>query len=182
MPNESERSSSVQPENTVMEQGVETRAEVRYAVENPTDFRAATRVWSEILPIMGRHFNELNAMLGLKFNPDWNQIAALLTSQQMVIATARRNNKLIGYQVWIINNTLHCLGTRLGYLWAVTGGRSVGADQDQLMAVSLQYLRAIGVTAVLANAKIGSGAMKLLERQEFKPMELMMGRPLWRSR
>jgi hypothetical protein len=171
----------VQPENIVMEQGVETRADVQYAVENPADFRAATRVWSEILPKMGEGFSSTNQVLGIKFNPDWDQIATLLVARKMFIGTARVNNRLDGYQIWIINDVLWAQGQKNGCLWTMNGGRKVGVDQLQLFNVCRSYMRSLGVTSIVASAIPGSAAHKLLERAELKPIEMMMGGPLWRS-
>ena len=65
-------------------------------------------VKKDILPLIEEHWELVALNKGsIKLNPDWEQYAALDSSGILKIFTARDNNKLVGYFILLVNNSLH---------------------------------------------------------------------------
>lgn len=152
---------------------------VVYRVENPENLEAAVALWRQILPIMGQRIGNYNYKLGLRLNPDWEQIATGLVTGLIVVCTAKRGEELLGYQIWLLTPYLWEKGKIIGVALAVNGGRKKGVDARHLALIGMNYLKTLGVHSVAVSAEVGSAAEKMWKDLGLEALENVMGKQLW---
>lgn len=155
--------------------------EVTYQVENPANLEAATALWRQILPIMAERIGAFNYKLGIRLSPDWDQIAIGLATGVIVMCTAKRGDKLLGYQIWLLNPYLWQKGTVIAVALAANGGRKKGVDARRLALIGMNYFKTLGVHAVVASAEFDSAAMRMWEDVGLEKIECTMAKQLWPS-
>lgn len=153
--------------------------DVAYQVENPANLEAAVALWQKILPIMGARIGEYNYKLGFRLDPDWEAIAVSLVNRAMILCTATRGDELLGYQIWMLNPYMWQQGKVSAISIAANGGWKRGVDARLLAKVGINYLKSIGVHALLVSAPKDSNAAKMWTDLGLEELETMYGMGLW---
>jgi hypothetical protein len=150
--------------------------DVAYQVENPANLEAAVALWQKILPIMGERIGEYNYKLGFRLDPDWESIAISLVQRTMILCTAKRGDDLLGYQIWVLNPYIWQRGKVSAISLATNGGWKRGVDARRLANVGINYLKSIGVHALIVSAPFDSAAEKMWTDLGLEKLEALMGK------
>jgi hypothetical protein len=154
-------------------------ADVTYQIEDPADLEAAVSLWQQIIPIMAERIGKYNYQLGFKLSPDWEGIAVALVRRQLIMLTAKRGDTLLGYQLWMLNPYTWEQGKVVGISVAVNGGYRKGVDARRLATIGINYLKALGVHALIVSAPRDSAAAQLWQDLGLEELEVMYGMNLW---
>lgn len=154
-------------------------AEVTYQIEDPANLEAAVALWQQIIPIMAERIGKYNYTLGFKLDPDWEAVAVALVRRQMIMLTARRGAELLGYQIWMLAPYMWQASKVCAISVAVNGGYRKGVDARRLATIGINYLKTIGVHALIVSAPKDSGAEKLWQDLGLEELEVMYGMNLW---
>ncbi len=65
------------------------------------------QVKEEIIPLLEKHWEELEWIKTHPLNPDWDKYESLDRASLLVIMTAREEGVLIGYNVFIVHQSMH---------------------------------------------------------------------------
>lgn len=153
--------------------------QVPYRLERPT-VEGCADLLKELTPLMVQcwqpHLNDS----GLSFNPDWLKIVKLLSTGELLLFTARKDGKLVGYQMWTVNDYYMSAGTRVAFCHRVFGGSKVGVNAREFVRFALDELKRLGVRSVFFSAKPGSAAERVYLDIGAKEQEVMLGMDLWR--
>lgn len=166
----------MQPDNNGI---VIAQPEVTYQIEDPADLEAAIALWQQIIPIMAERIGEYNYQLGFKLDPDWEAVAVALVRRQMIMLTARHGTELLGYQIWMLNPYMWQQGKVVALSVAVNGGYRKGVDARRLATIGINYLKTLGVHALIVSAPRGSAPEKLWQDLGLEELEVMYGMNLW---
>lgn len=156
-----------------------TTQDVTYQIENPADLEAAVELWKQILPIMGERIGKYNYQLGFKLDPDWEAVAVSLVNRVMIMLTARRGEELVGYQIWMLNPYMWQQGKVCALSVAVNGGWRKNVDARRLASIGINYLKSIGVHALIVSAPRGSAPEKMWQDLGLEELEILYGMSLW---
>ena len=153
--------------------------DVTYQIEDPADLEAAIALWQQIIPIMAERIGRYNYQLGFKLSPDWESVAVALVRRQMIMLTARRGPELLGYQIWMLNPYMWHEGKVVAISVAVNGGWRKGVDARRLATIGINYLKTLGVHALIVSAPRDSAPEKLWKDLGLEELEVMYGMNLW---
>lgn len=153
--------------------------QVPYRLERPSVEECAALL-KELTPLMVQCWQPHLNSTGLSFNPDWLRIVRMLSTGELLLFTARNDGKLVGYQMWTINDYYMSAGTRVALCHRVFGGSKVGVNAREFVRFALDELKRLGVRTALFSAKPGSAAERVYMDIGAKEHEVMLGVDLWR--
>lgn len=150
-----------------------------YRLERPTVAECGPLL-KELTPLMAQcwqpHLNET----GLSFNPDWLKIVKLLATGELLLFTARKDGKVVGYQMWTVADYYMSMGTRVGFCHRIFGGSKLGVNPREFLRFSLGELKHLGVRSVFFSARKDSAAARVYMDAGATEQEIMLGMDLWR--
>jgi GNAT superfamily N-acetyltransferase len=141
---------------------------MEFALEN------LAKVRREIEPLLEEHWKEiaLNKEI-IKLNPDWEGYARLDGINALRIYTARKDDKLVGYFVVIVNKSLHYrdhLFANNDIIFLSKSARK-GLAGMKLIKYAIDSLAAEGITKLHVNTKAHQPFDAILERLNFEEIE-----------
>lgn len=138
-------------------------------------------VKKDILPLIEEHWELVALNKGsIKLNPDWEQYAALDSSGILKIFTARDNNKLVGYFILLVNNSLHYKDHVFAVcdIIFVTPEARKGATGYKLLKYAENWCVDNNVSLLNINTKVHMPFDSLLEKTGFKLIERLYSKYL----
>lgn len=169
----------MQPETAEVIEQVKRSAPTAYRLEQPS-LKECLPLIKELTPLMVECWQPHLKTVGLAFNPDWGKIARLLADGLLLLFTARKDGKLVGYQMWTVNDYYMSMGTRVAFCHRIFGGSKVGVDARAFVRFAVDELKHKGVRTVVFAAQPGSAAERVYLDLGAKPQETMLGMDLWR--
>ena len=150
-------------------------AELTYAIE---PFSAAQ---PEVARLCVRHWEEIALNKGaIALDPDWERYAVLDSMQAIVLATARAEGDLVGYQIFLVSPHLHYRSslTALSDVVYLAPEHRFGMAGIRLMRCAEAELRRRGVQRVVQNVKLHTDWGRVLERMGYAPIERLYSKLL----
>lgn len=139
------------------------------------------QVVDEIKPLLEKHWKEVaNYRDDIKLEPDWQRYEALENNGALLILTARRDDVLVGYSVFIISNHLHYTSCKVGandILFLLPEERK-GRVGMKLIMESEKVLKQVGVNRVIWHVKKEPDFSPLLKHLGYEHEEIVMGKLL----
>lgn len=137
-------------------------------------------VIDEIQPLLNEHWLEIASYPDIPFNPNYDQYRLAETSGQLRIFTARSDDRLIGYAIYLVSPALHywqSLQAKQDVLYLLPAHRN-GRVGWRLIEFADESLRRDGVQVVHQHVKIAHNFGPLLERLGYTRLEYLYWRRL----
>lgn len=136
------------------------------------------KVWPEILPLLEKHWEEIAHYKDIPLEPDFEQYKKLDDLKLLRVFTARREDVLIGYCVYMVGYNLHyksSLQARQDVLFIDKKHRGFGG---RFIAWCDEQLRKEGVQVVYHHVKEAHDFGSLLVRLGYEPVDKIYARRL----
>lgn len=133
-----------------------------------------TNIKDDIKDLLKSHWEEVELYQDdIEMNPDWDQYFKLSCLGVLRIYTARDEDRLVGYCILLVNNSLHYKDRLLAScdLLYVKPEARKGLVGYNLIKYAEEKLKQIGVSVVQINTKTYAPFDKLLERMDFSLIE-----------
>jgi len=131
------------------------------------------KVEKDIKPLILQHNQEVAYRGNPPLDPDWDTYFQIESQDKLRVFTARDDNKLVGYFVFILLDSLHYKGLKIAYhdlLFVLPEYRSHKIVID-LFQFAEKYLEEDGIDHILFNSTTIKPLDKLLERFGFTHTE-----------
>lgn len=151
-----------------------------YRLEMPS-YKDCLPLLKELTPLMAQCWQPHLKEIGLAFDPDWAALVRLLADGRLILFTARKDGKIVGYQMWTMNDYYMSKGVRAAFCHRIFGGSKLGVDAREFVRFALNELKHHGVRTVVFAAQAGSAAERVYLDVGAKPQETLFGMDLWRQ-
>lgn len=150
-----------------------------YRLEMPS-YKDCVPLLKELTPLMVQCWQPHLKTVGLAFDPDWAKLAQMLAEGRLLLFTARKDGKIVGYQMWTVNDYYMSRGARVGFCHRIFGGSKLGVDARSFVRFALDELKHKGVRTVVFAAQPDSAAERVYRDIGAQPQETLLGMDLWR--
>jgi hypothetical protein len=136
----------------------------RYVVEDPASFIDELK---EIIPV---HYDELCVTKDFPLAPDWEAYGRLHMAGMLKCITARDDEGLIGYAIFIVQPHLHYKTCKTAFedIYFLKKEHRLGRTGIRLFQFAEEALRADGVDRIIMHTKIHLDNSRLFEYLGYK--------------
>jgi GNAT superfamily N-acetyltransferase len=137
---------------------------IRYIVEDPATFI------EELKDIIPAHYDELCVTKDFPLAPDYEAYGRLYVAQMLKCITARDENGLIGYAIFIVQPHLHYKSCKTAFedIYFLKKEHRLGRTGIRLFQFAEEALRADGVNRIIMHTKIHMDNSRLFEYLGYK--------------
>lgn len=137
---------------------------VRYVVEDPATFI------EELKEIIPAHYDELCVTKDFPLAPDYEAYGRLYVADMLRCITARDENGLIGYAIFIVQPHLHYKTCKTAFedIYFLRKEHRLGRTGIRLFQFAEEALRAEGVNRIIMHTKIHMDNSRLFEYLGYK--------------
>lgn len=137
---------------------------VRYVVEDPATFI------EELKEIIPAHYDELCVTKDFPLAPDYEAYGRLYVADMLRCVTARDENGLIGYAIFIVQPHLHYKTCKTAFedIYFLRKEHRLGRTGIRLFQFAEEALRAEGVNRIIMHTKIHMDNSRLFEYLGYK--------------
>lgn len=139
---------------------------------------SVAQVIGEIEPLLHKHWHEIAHYKDIPLNPDWSRYIQVEEAGALRVFTVRKNEKLIGYCVYLLNKNMHykdSLQALQDILFIDPEHRGGGM---KFLKWCDEQLRLEGVQAVYQHIKLKHNFGPMLERLGYELVDLIYAKRL----
>src|SRR5574343_157966 len=137
---------------------------IRYVAEDPATFI------EELKEIIPAHYDELCVTKDFPLAPDYEAYGRLYVADMLRCVTARNDEGLIGYAIFIVHPHLHYKTCRTAFedMYFLKKEHRLGRTGIRLFQFAEEVLRADGVNRIIMHTKIHMDNSRLFEYLGYK--------------